>query len=103
MVLILLRLTKVNRVITHCFKVDLKKNEEIDLFNASRSLGKEYNVKYNPDSTGIHAMYFTIEGKSFCLYANGSLLGYGVFAEKTKRKAFQKLWEEKLSFFLVKI
>ena len=74
----------------------------IDLYSASNILVDEFKVKYDPES-GIHAMFITFEEVLFCIYDNGSLCVYVDLPVQHKIEVFNRLWEEKLAFFLVKV
>ena len=73
----------------------------IDLFKGVNSVKKEYDMRYNPDE-GISGVHFKANGKSFLLYANGSLCAYGNFSQKDKELAFKRFWNKNKPFFLTK-
>jgi len=85
------------QIAIHTFSVDLPESKQIDLYKASREL----NAKYNPEVTGIHGMFIKFEEITFCVYSNGSICVYGCMSIDTKEKAINRLWRDKLRFFLV--
>jgi len=85
------------QIAIHTFSIDLPESKQIDLCKAA----EELNAKYNPEVTGIHGMFIRFEEITFCVYSNGSICAYGCTSIDTKKNAINRLWWDKLRFFLV--